>query len=582
VLNQEAQLGLSGGVSGGTASTGMVNANGNVGKQQGKLTLFGSGSIYHDRRETSGTISRTNLVVPVPAFTETRLAGRQSPISGGGTLRSEYRFTDRNTLSFDGFFYGGHFGGDQASSYTDLDAGRTTIGLFNQATSQISRNASQDYDVTFRRLADKNQPLFSTELEYSNTNATADIDLSGTVLRADASTPAAIPTEHDRTIGRYPYLNWKTDYTKQFGPGTKLELGLKGTRRTTTNDFDAAYRDAATGQFTSDPRRKTAFDYHEDIGAGYALLSNKFAKVQTQAGLRLEDAATYFDLTTVDQQYDRRYASAYPSAILSYNFTALRSARISYSRRVSRPNPYQLSPIEYRQDTRNLFRGNPALRAEYTDALELGYQESRSWGSVQVNPYLRSTAHAVRNIQFVDSSGVSVSTFDNVASTLTVGTDVNINAHKGPLQLGGGASVYHYSSDASNLSGNLSAHAMVWSARTNGTWKFSPKADAQLFAFYRAPYATEGGSQIASVSMNLAGRYKVWGEQGNISLRVSDPFKLQKFGYKTANGTVVEYSERFFGSRAVFLTITRNFGQAIKLQPKQQDPDAQAQAGPPP
>jgi len=84
------------------------------------------------------------------------------------------------------------------------------------------------------------------------------------------------------------------------------------------------------------------------------------------------------------------------------------------------------------------------------------------------------------------------------------------------------------------------------------------------------------------VSMNLAGRYKVWGEQGNISLRVSDPFKLQKFGYRTANGTVVEYSERFFGSRAVFLTITRNFGQALKLQPKQQDPDAQAQTGQPP
>ena len=60
--------------------------------------------------------------------------------------------------------------------------------------------------------------------------------------------------------------------------------------------------------------------------------------------------------------------------------------------------------------------------------------------------------------------------------------------------------------------------------------------------------------------MNLAGRYKVWGEQGNMSLRVSDPFKLQKFGYRTANGTVVEYSQRFFGTRAVFLTITRNFG----------------------
>lgn len=582
VLNQEAQLGLSGGLSAGTASTGMVNASGNVGKQQGKLTVFSSGNIYQDRRATSGTISRTNLVIPVPASTETNLSGKQSPVSGGGTLRTEYRFTQRNTLSFDSFVYNGRFGGDQSSAYTNLDASNTIIGQFNQASSQLSRSLSQDYDITFRRTGDKNQPLFSTEFEYSNTGANSDIDLSGTVLRSDASTPAAIPTEHDHTIGKYPYFNWKADYTGQLGATTKLELGLKGMRRSTSNDFDASYLNASTHEYASDPLRRTAYDYNEDIGAGYALLSNKFDKWQTQEGLRLENAATYLDLKTIGQRYDRRYASAYPSAIVSYNFTPMRSARISYSRRVSRPNPYQLSPIEMRQDTRNVFRGNPDLRAEYTDAIELGYQEARSWGSLQLNPYLRSTSHAVRNIQFVDSTGVSVSTFDNVASTMTIGTDLNVNARKGPLQLGGGGSVYHYSSDASNLTGNLSTHAMVWSARTNATWKFSPKADAQMFAFYRAPFATEGGSQIASVSMNLAGRYKVWGDQGNISLRISDPFKLQKFGYKTANGSVVEYSERFFGTRAVFLTISRNFGQAIKLQPKQQDPESQAQTGPPP
>jgi hypothetical protein len=182
----------------------------------------------------------------------------------------------------------------------------------------------------------------------------------------------------------------------------------------------------------------------------------------------------------------------------------------------------------------------------------------------------------------VDSAGVSVSTFDNVASTLTVGSDLNVNAHHGPLQLGGGGSLYHYSSDATNLAGNLSAHTVVWSARTNATWKFSTTTDAQAFVYYRAPYATEGGSQLASVSMNLATRYKVWGDQGNISLRISDPFKLQKFGYRTANGTVVEYSERFFGTRALFLTVTRNFGKALKLQPKQQDPDAAVAAPPGP
>jgi hypothetical protein len=73
-----------------------------------------------------------------------------------------------------------------------------------------------------------------------------------------------------------------------------------------------------------------------------------------------------------------------------------------------------------------------------------------------------------------------------------------------------------------------------------------------MFANYRAPQKTEGGSQLASVFMNLAARYKVWGDQGNISLRVSDPFNLSKFGDKTANGKVIEYAERYFGQRAIF------------------------------
>lgn len=587
VLNQEAELGLSGGLSAGTSSTGTMNSSGNIGAQRGKLTVFGSGSIYADRRATSGEISRTYLTIPIPAFTQTALAGHQSPVSGGGSFRSEFRFTPRTSLSFDSYMFGGRFGGNTESAYSDLDATHSVIGSFDQFQSQISRNNSADFDFTFRHVTDKQQPIFSSELEYAKGSGTSDMDLSGTVLQSDPATPTAIPTEHDHTTNKYPYLNWKTDYTKQFGAATKFETGVKGTHRTQSSDFDAAYLDASTKDFIPDATRRTAYDYQEDIGAGYALLSNRLANWQTQAGLRLEDAATYLNLRVAGQQYDRRYASAYPSAIATYNFTPLRSARISYSRRVSRPNPYQLSPVEYRSDTRNVFRGNPALRAEYTDAVEAAYQETRSWGTIQLNPYIRSTSHAVRNIQFVDSTGVSVSTFDNIASNMTEGADLNINAHHGPLQLGGGGSVYHYSSDASNLSnlsGNFSTNTVSWSVRTNATWKISPLSDAQVFAFYRAPFKTEGTSQIASVSMNLAWRYKVWGDKGNIAVRVSDPFKLQKFGYRSANGSVIETSERFFGTRAVFLTITKNFGQAIKLQPKQQDPDAQPQpaAGPPP
>jgi outer membrane receptor protein involved in Fe transport len=583
VLNAEAEVGLSGGLMASAGSTGAMNASGNVGKQQGKLTVFLSGNVYKDHRDMSGTIERTNLIIPVPAATNTQLDGTSSPLSGGGNVRSEYRFNPALSLSFDGYFFSGKFDGDNSSRYIDLDASGLPIGSFDQFSLQNSNFSTQDYDFTFRKVGKMNAPIFSSEIELSNNNSTADTHLSGMVIQVDPGSPSFIQTERDRSTQKSPYANWKTDLTHQFGTTTKLESGFKLTSRNQETVFDAAYRNDTTGVFASDPVRATDFDYREDIGGAYGLLSNKLDKWQTQAGVRLEDAATYFTLNGTGDRFTRRYASVYPSAIVSYNFTDLRQAKISYSRRVSRPNPFQLNPIEQRQDTRNVFRGNPNLRAEYTDALELGYTETRAWGTLQLNPFLRNTSHAVRNIQFVDSTGVSVSTYDNVASTRTIGSDLNLNAHHGPLLLGGGGSLYHYSSDASNIGTNFSTSTIIWSTRANATWRFGKIADAQAFAFYRAPSKTEGGSQLASVSMTLAGRYKIWGDQGNIALRISDPFKLQKFGYRTANGTVNEYSQRFFGSRAVYITISRNFGQALRLQPKSQDPDAVSQpAGTPP
>ncbi|MDB4899179.1 MAG: TonB-dependent receptor, partial [Gemmatimonadetes bacterium] len=214
---------------------------------------------------------------------------------------------------------------------------------------------------------------------------------------------------------------------------------------------------------------------------------------------------------------------------------------------------------------------------------EIAFQETRPWGSVQLAPYLRRTLHAVRYIQSVDDNGVTVGTFENVASTQTAGTDLNVTYRTGPLILFTGGSAYHYSSDAANLSTNLSTRAFVWLVRANATWKFSPLTDAQLFAHYRAPYAREGGSQTAFAMMNFAVRRKLWGDQGSLALRISDPFSLMSFGFRTADGRVIELNERRWGTRGVFLTVTRSFGQQLKLKPKAQEGEQQQppSGGPP-
>ena len=574
VLNQEAELGLSGGMNAGTSSTGQVNASGNIGKQQGKVTGFASMYYYSDHRANSGTISRTNLVTPDPAFVETNLDGRQQPLSLGGNLRGEYRFNETDALTMDSYFWSGHWGGQSASAYTDLDSLLETIGQFSQLSDQFSHYLGGDMDVAFRRQGKPTDPQLTIEADVNTNHNDNNNDLSGLVTHTDPTTPASIPTERDHTVGTYPAFNGKVDYSHPFNAQTKLEMGGKYLDRGNASEFTAAYLDPTSDAYTIAPARSTSFSYREHIGGAYLLFSRAFGKLQTQEGMRVEDARALFDLPLSALHFDRHYASIYPSGVLTWNFTDMRSAKMSYSRRVSRPNPYQLNPIEYRQDARNVFHGNPELNAEYTDALDFSFMDVHSWGSVQLSPYMRHTAHAVRNIQFVDTTGMSVSTFANVASTTQVGTDASVQFHQGPVTLSAGGSAYHYSSDAGNLTSlipngvNLSTSTMAWALRQQLTWKVTPILDAQMSSAYAAPRKTEGGSTLASVNMSTGLRYKAWGDAGSIALRVNDPFRLQKWGYRTANGSVVELSERYFGARAVYLSITRNFGQALKLKPK--------------
>ncbi|MBA3671484.1 MAG: TonB-dependent receptor [Gemmatimonadaceae bacterium] len=583
VLNQEAELGLSGGVNAGTSTTRSLNASGNIGQQRGRVTGFGSLYLFRDRRNSRGTISRENLVIPVPSFVETALAGEQRPLSLGGNLRGEYRFSEIDAVTFDGYGYSGRYAGSNTSSYTNFSSSRSQIGAFNQQSDYDSRNTGYDIDVAFRRQGKPTAPQLTIEAEYANNANTNEASLSGIVIRPDPSTPLLIPTERNHSKGSYPYVNAKVDYTHPFNPLTKLESGAKYQDRSTSNDFTASYLNTGSGAFEIQPARSRSFDYREHIGGAYALVSRRLGRLQAQGGLRLESARTIFTLPLTGEHFEKQYNSAYPSAVATWNFTEMRALRTSYSRRVSRPNPYQLSPIEYRQDLRNVFRGNPDLGAEYSDALDFSFTETHTWGSLQLNPYIRRSNNAVRNIQYVDASGVSVSTFANLSHNQSFGTDVSVNYRRGPFTgaLGGGMS--YYTSDASNLSVtamNLSTRAFSWSLRGNGTWKFSNILDAQGSTFFRPATRTEGGSSIASINMNAGVRYKPWGEKGNISFRVNDPFGFQKFGYRTANGQVVEYSERFFGARAAYLTITKNFGEALRLRPKS-DSEGNPAGGPP-
>lgn len=583
VLDQDTDLGWSGGFTGAAGTTGQANGSANIGRQSGPLSLFLSYGLYRNHQDTDGRSLLTNRETSAPAAVTAHVDGTNEPRWQNSTFRAEYLLAPHDALSFDGTLSGGIFSRGTVSYSTDLDQTGNVIGRFDQTNDLSSRYFTQDYAMAYRRTGDPGTRLFSTELHVTEATGRETTDLAGSVIAGGASTGAfAIPQEHDLSTGSWPTWTLQSDFTQPFGAkGTKLETGFKEIGRRTLNDFTAASPDSVTGDFVEVPDRATAFDYHEQIGAVYALFTQQVSTFQAQAGLRLEEATTQLalpDAAAASRLVDDHYASAFPSAILSYDFATGRQLKLSYSRRINRPNPFQLDPVEYRQDARNIFRGNVALRPEYTDAVEVGLQETASWGSAQLNPYVRHTIHAVRFIQTVDSTGTTYSTFDNVASTREVGADVNVTHNSGALSLLTGGNLSHYASDAGNLAGNPSTRAFIWSARVNATWKFSPTVDAQFMTNYRSAFATEGGTRTSFVYMNVALRRKLWNDHGSVTLRMQDPLNLLRFGTITSTAAATQSNIQSFGIRGLFVAVSRNFGQDLKLRP----PDIQSEPPPTP
>jgi outer membrane receptor protein involved in Fe transport len=569
VLKQDVDIGLSAGVNLSSGTTGLVNGSVNLARQKGPLTLYGALFASRDDRTQSGSVDRANLAIPIPAFLSQVSTGDQRPKSFGTNLRADYKFNKIDDLGVEAYLFANKFDRSVSSAYSDFDLERVLIGQFSQGTDFNLKGGSVEGVLSYRRTLPNQQTPYASILTYGNYFNTRESDVLSQVLQADPSTTGLLFAEQlDHQTSRYPTLTWQNDYTHSFRPAFKLDAGVKGTWRRSINDQTTVARDAAAEPLTDRPDLASSSDYKEQFDAVYGLLSEKWNALSFQQGLRMEDTWTHLSLPGSGvRALTNHYVSPFPSAIVTWNTTPTSFIKASYARRISRPFPQFLSSIPVRSDQRTLFVGNPQLRPEYLNAYELTLQESPSWGSIQLVPYFRRSTDAVRVVQRVDSTGTSISMPDNVAQVSTTGADVNVAFHNGPVTFNVGGSGYRYVSDAANLGPQYSVHTGVWSARTNGSYKFPTQTLVQYFLFYNPARHTEGGSSLASAFSSIGVRQPFARGKGNLTVTFQDPFALMRFGQRLDDGRVIQTSIQHFGARALVISVSRTFGSDIKLQP---------------
>ena len=384
------------------------------------------------------------------------------------------------------------------------------------------------------------------------------------------------------------------DYENEYGEKLGIETGLKFTIR----DF---------GENLNYLEDKYENDYQEDIYAAYLVtkynltdrfgfkLGARFEQVETKANLSgpvTHDSTniitSIFDSAIVKSPFDNPYTKIYPSAFLLYKLTDRQSMQFGYSKKVNRPNRRTLSPFPNNtQDISRLRNGNPYLRPEYSDVMELSFSSNSRKLNLNMSSSYKNTSDVIMwwdrdYMTFIDTerpSGPDTTTYEiltagNAENSKSINFNGNIMYRPMPLA---SIMIWGYSwnskiSDKGEADFNGNSRGMGFGGRL--TLNIPTIARIELSGNGRGKMKITTGSIPSNYRVNLGIQRSFMKNRLSVTFKVNDLFDTGKFIIDTENevrngeGEIIYnqlmYAERQRQKRNTSIVLNYNFGKQQK------------------
>jgi outer membrane receptor protein involved in Fe transport len=568
ILKRGTQLGLSGSVSLNASTKGGNGISGQIAYQAGKLTLFGGGSARLHEMEQSYSELRENLFArPVTFLGQTSTYEGRS-LFAGGDLTAEYQASEQGTLWASGGVYGGDWKSDGASAFRILDAEQALMRSFDRRTRFGNGMGFSTLAAGYRHIVEPQRHELAAELRLRTNDADQDGRFAEEMI-ADLI-ESGLPPEVLRLTGGgsgETALTAKVDYTRPWGKGGRIELGVRGEREDSDEDARLDVFESLAGNTPPVQSSGTAYTFRDDQLAAYVNASRKFGKLSLQGGLRAEHAARMLRARGAASTFERDHFTVFPSANANYDFAPGRALRLSYSKRVRRPWIWDLNPFILETDPLNRRFGNPALDPSETHSLNLDLSWRVRQLTLRLAPNYQHTRGGIEYIRTVDEHGVSTVMPQNLTSERSYGGSLTASAR--PIT-GANVSVTAGASwmerDADRLNPAYSGRGRSSYLNTNGSMQLGRGASVQSSMRISGARETPQGRNGSNVYSDLALRQTVLGDKVSLDLRLTDPFDVYRFSFTARDPSYSSSSQSrsSWGARSASFSVSYRFGKMPK------------------
>ena len=431
VMKKNRKAGYNGNINASIDSRGRPGFGGDINIKQNKINFFARARVNSRKSISIVNSDRTNFLNndTISLFTQ-----NNNPINKGffafGRGGFDYFIDNRNTLTVGATYVTGRF------KNTDLiHIDRDTLYQNNLLVSDFGyRDTRTEFmfqntgaNISFKHNFAKPNKEWTVDANYNLSKNDNAGDYNTQYFNPNNSPKTAAIVERTGGGGTTKFFTVQSDYVNPITENIKIEMGIRGALRNYVSSLSNFIQDG-TGKYVLLPNFSNNYEFTDQVYAAYTTFSQKIKDFTYQLGLRVESSSYTGTLTSTNQKFKNEYPfSLFPSMFMTYKVNDKSDLQVNYSRKINRPNFFQLIPNYDVSDPLNLSIGNPNLIPEFTNLAEIAYQtQFAKKTTFLASVYFKNTNNLITNYQYRDPkvNNELVSSFINANKSYNVGLEL--------------------------------------------------------------------------------------------------------------------------------------------------------------
>jgi outer membrane receptor protein involved in Fe transport len=497
VMKKNKKPGYNGNLRTGVDTRGGSNAGGNINIRQGKINFFASGNYFHFKGKSNDATDRTDYVNGLTSVLNQNSRPTRNGRMTGGNLGFDYFIDNRNTLTISGGIRQGKFGGDELMNITrDTLYNGTTTHSFGTSNSNSNFNWNNyNGKISFKHNFAKPNKYITADANYDYSKNSNEQNVATQYYKADNSPAAPLFQQKTTGNGTNDNITIQTDYSNPVSDKIKVEAGLRAAIRNSNSENNNFIMDQSTGKYVTVQGLNSKYKYTDNVYAGYVTFSQKINNFTYQLGGRVESSKYSGALLDSNKSFSNSYPlSFFPSVFLTQKINDKQDIQLNYSRKINRPNFWQLIPYYNFTDPLNISVGNASLVPEFTNLLELSYDLNlKNGNNIIATAYYRRSDNLISRYQYWDKNpnpayndSVFISSYVNANSSEAYGLEItSMNKIASWWTLTENINLYNSKINGSNLSSsNVTNQKLSWFGKISSTFMLPSNISIQINGDY--------------------------------------------------------------------------------------------------